>query len=290
DGEKEPSAWAYDVGPDFFRATGIKLLLGRAIGPEDTQSSPNVAVVDQALVQQVFGKTNPLGRRSSFGKPKSTADEFTIVGVAQNAKYEELRNPAPPTVYVPYLQRLADIESYYLYFEVRTAGDPQVMISTLRRTVRSVDDRVPLFDVRTETEKIDQALMQEHLFARLSSFFGFLALLLASVGLYGVTSYAVARRTGEIGIRMALGAQPGSILRMVMRDVAAILAVGVATGLCVSAAAVGVLQKMLFGLSARDPLTMILSAGVLSAAVLVAGYLPTRRAARVDPMLTLRQE
>jgi predicted permease len=289
-GEKEPSAWVYDVGPGFFKATGIKLLLGRALGPQDTQSSANVAVVNQALVRQVFGKTNPLGRRFSFGKAKSTDDEFTIVGVAQNAKYEELRRPAPPTVYAPYVQRLADIESYYIYFEVRTAGDPHVMISTLRRIVRSVDDRVPLFDVRTETEKINQALMQERLFARLSSFFGFLALLLACVGLYGVTSYAVARRTGEIGIRMALGAQPASILRLVMWDVAVILGVGVAAGLCISVAAVGLLQKMLFGLSARDPLTMIVSAGMLCAAALVAGYLPALRATKVDPMVALRHE
>jgi predicted permease len=289
-GEEEPSAWVYDVGPDFFKTTGIKLLLGRALGPQDTQNSPNVAVVNQALVRQVFGKANPIGRRFSFGTPKSAADEFMIVGVAQNAKYDNLRNPAPATVYVPYAQRLADIESYYIYFEVRTAGDPHVMISALRRIVRSVDDRVPLFDVRTETEKIDQAVMQERLFARLSSFFGFLALLLACVGLYGVMSYAVARRTGEIGIRMALGAQPGSILRLVMRDVAAILGVGLAAGLCISVAAMGLLQKMVFGLSARDPLTITVSAAMLCAAALVAGYLPARRAATVDPMVALRHE
>ncbi len=289
-GEKEPSAWTYDVGPDFFKATGIKLLLGRTIGPEDSQSSLKVAVVNQALVRQVFGTTNPIGRRFSFGTPKSGADEFTIVGVAQNAKYDDMREPAPPTVYAPYSQRLADIESYYIYFEVRTAGDPHLIIPTLRRVVRSVDDRIPLFDVRTETEKIDQALMQERLFAWLSSFFGFLALVLACVGLYGVMSYSVGRRTGEIGIRMALGAQPGSILRLIMRDVAAILGIGVAAGLGISIAAVGLLQNTLFGLTPHDPVTMIVSASLLSTAALLAGYLPARRAAKVDPMVSLRHE
>jgi predicted permease len=289
-GEKESSAWGYDVGPDFFKATGIKLLAGRALGPQDRQSSPNVAVVNQALVRQVFGNANPIGRRFSFGTPKSSKDEFMIVGVAQNAKYEEMRRPAPPTVYVPYQQRLADIESYYIYFEVRTTSDPHLIISTLRRVARSMDDRVPLFDVRTETEKIDQALMQERLFARLSSFFGFLALLLACVGLYGIMNYSVVRRTSEIGIRMALGAQRGSILRFVMQGVAAILAVGATAGVCISIAAVGVLQNMLFGLSARDPITLIVSACVLSAAALLAGYLPARRATKIDPLVALRYE
>ena len=286
---REESAWTNNVGPDFFEATGIKLLLGRAIGLQDTQSSPKVAVVNQALVRQVFGQANPLGRRFTFGKPESGADEITIAGVVQNAKYEELRKPAPPTVYIPYAQ-MVERGWPSAYFEVRTAGDPLLMVPDLRRIVDSMNRDLPLSDVRTETEKIDQALMQERLFARLSSFFGGLALLLACVGLYGVMNYSVARRTGEIGIRVALGARPGSILRLVMRDIAVILAVGVAGGLCISIAAVGVLQKLLFGLSPRDPVTLILSAGVLSAAALLAGYLPARRATKVDPMVALRYE
>jgi predicted permease len=286
---REESAWTNNVGPDYFRATGIGLILGRTIGAEDTESSPKVAVVNEALVREIFGKANPIGRRFGFGRARSTADEYSIVGVVQNAKYQELRKPAPSTVYIPYAQ-MAERGWPSAYFEVRTAGNPLAMVPDLRRIVDSMNKELPLSDVRTETEKIDQALMQERLFAWLSSFFGFLAMLLACVGLYGVMNYSVVRRTSEIGIRMALGAQPGSILRLVMRDVAAILAVGVTAGVCISIAAVGVLQNMLFGLSARDPITLIGSACVLSAAALLAGYLPARRATKVDPLVALRYE
>jgi predicted permease len=288
-GGKEPGAWVNNVGPDFFETTGIKLLLGRAVGVDDTESSPKVAVMNEALARQIFGKANPIGRRFSFGKPKTAADEYSIVGVVQNAKYEELRQPAPPTVYIPYTQ-MAERGWPSAYFEVRTAGDPLVMVPTLRRIVSAMDRDLPLSDVRTESEKIDQALMQERLFARLSSFFGGLALLLACLGLYGVMSYSVARRTGEIGIRVALGAQRRDILGMVLRETLLLVVVGIAIGLPVALASTRWISSFLYGLKPDDAVTIATAGGFMIAVALFSGFWPARRAARVDPIVALRYE
>jgi predicted permease len=288
-GGGEQNAWTNHVGPDFFRTTGIKLLLGRAIGVEDTEKSPKIAVVNEALARQIFGNANPIGHRFSFGRATSSNDEVSIVGVVENAKYEELRKPAPPTVYTAYPQ-IAEIGWPSVYFEIRTAGDPLLMVPTLRRVVSAMDKEIPLSDVRTENEKIDQALMQERVFARLSSFFGGLALLLACAGLYGVMSYSVVRRTGEIGIRMALGAPRRAIRRMVLRETAVLVTIGIAIGLPLTLACTRWISSFLFGLRSNDVVTIATAAAFLAAVALFSGYWPARRASCVDPLLALRCE
>jgi predicted permease len=288
-GGKGQSAWTNSVGPDFFKTTGINVLLGRAIGAEDTENSPKLAVMNEALVRHIFGKANPVGHRFGFGNATSSALEYDIVGVVQNAKYEELREPAPPTVYIPYRQRPTSNWSS-AYFEVRTAGDPLAMVPALRRAVRGLSKDVPLSDVRTESQKIDQVLMQERLFACLSGFFGGLALLLACLGVYGVMSYSVARRTGEIGIRVALGAQRRDILGMVLRETVVLALAGVAIGVPVALVSTRWISSFLFGLEPDDPITIATAAGFMVAVALFSGYWPARRASRVDPLVALRYE
>jgi len=181
-----------------------------------------------------------------------------------------------------------------MHFEVRTAGDPKALIPAVRRAVASLDGNIPLFDVKTQAEQIDELLLQERLFARLSGSFGLLALVLACVGLYGVLSYAVARRAGEIGIRMALGAPRGKILRMVLRDVfvlaAAGLAVGIPASLAAARLAAAVISDLLYGLKGNDTVSLAVASATLLLAAACAGFLPARRASLVDPMTALREE
>ncbi|MDE3178707.1 MAG: ABC transporter permease [Acidobacteriota bacterium] len=283
-------AWVNVVGPRFFKTTGTSLLLGRGIGVEDTASSTKVVVINEALARQVFGKANPIGNRISLSDhpSKTEAEAYTIAGVVQNAKFGELRKPSPPTIYISYLQ--TPWHSGHTYFEVRTAADPAAMIPAVRKVAGNMDRNLPLFDVNTESEKIAESLMQERLFARLSSFFGVLALLLACIGLYGVMSYSVARRTNEIGIRLALGAQRKNILWMVMKESLLLTAGGLAIGLLCALAASKLVSSILFGLNPTDPLTFAGAAALLLAVAAFAGYLPARRASRVDPLAAIKYE
>ncbi len=205
----------------------------------------------------------------------------------KDAKYESLREEAHATAYFPIAQVTEPAEEQV--FELRTATRPSVLIPSVQEAVAGVSKAVPL-DFGTLAEQVDDSLVQERLLATLSTFFGALALLLAMIGLYGALSYLVAQRQREFGIRMALGAPRDSILRLVMRDVVIVLAGGLTVGAGISLAAVGLLQKMLFGLAARDTVTLLASIGVLSAVAFFAGYLPARRATRIDPMVALRYE
>ncbi len=181
-----------------------------------------------------------------------------------------------------------------MHFDVRTARDPKTLIPDVRNVVASLDRNVPLFDLKTQTEQVDELLLQERLFAKLSSFFGVLALLLACVGLYGIMSYAVVRRTGEIGIRMALGAQRWDILRMVLRETLVLVTIGVALGipasLMMARFAASVISDLLYGLKATNVMTVGIAVALLIAVAVVAGFLPARRASRVEPTVALRYE
>ncbi|HEV2351857.1 MAG TPA: ABC transporter permease, partial [Terriglobia bacterium] len=275
------------VGQEFFETFGIPLPLGRTIGDRDTEAAPKVAVVNRAFANKYLGGANPIGRRLGFGGRKGRSD-IVIVGVVGDVRYGELRHEAPPTVYVPYNQHLDTLDA--MNFEVRTAGDPKNWIGAVRQTLQGLDRNLPMFDAKTQIEQINQATFQERLFARLSSFFGLLALTLACVGLYGIMSYAVARRTNEIGIRMALGAGRHSILAMIMRETLVMVAMGVALGIPAALAATRVISSMLYGLKATDPLTIMASVSVMIAVAVFAGYLPARRASRVDPIIALKYE
>ncbi len=278
------------AGPRFFATMKIPLLRGRDFNEDDTERASKAAVVNQAFVKRYFPDRDPMGQHIGFTSDPANQD-MEIVGIARDAKYGSLRDETPATVYRPFAQ---ESEVPYLYFELRTAADPLALVSAARAAVASVDPNVPLFGIETETQQIDDALLQERLFAKLAGFFGLAALLLASVGLYGTLSYSIARRTSEIGIRMALGAQRANILRMVLGETLLLVLAGVVIGIPVSLAAMrfasSVISDLLFGIKANDVSTMVLATIVLMAVAAFAGFLPARRAARVDPMTSLRNE
>jgi predicted permease len=269
--------------PNFFAAMELPILAGRAFTERDDLTAPKVAIVNQAFAAKFFEGLNPVGRRFAFGRG---GKEIEIVGLARDAKYTSLRDPAPPTAYLPALQ-YPDGSANFL---VRLAGDPATFTPALRAAIREIDPTLPAMSLRTLDEQLDRNHAQERLFARLSGFFGVLALALACVGLYGLMSYNVLRRTGEIGLRMALGALPAHVLRMVLKESLALVCLGVVLGLTGAWAASRLVATMLYGLSATDPFTYAIVAGGLMAVALLAAMLPARRAAKVDPMTALRTE
>ena len=275
------------VGPHFFETLGIPLVLGRAIDERDDESTAKIAVVNQKAVHDFFHGDNPIGWQIDFGRAHHPR-EMEIVGVVGDAKDNELRTDAPPTVYIPYPQDLR--EATFMSYEVRGGGDPDALVAAIRREAQAVDKDLPLLHIVTETEQIEKTVFLERLFARLTSLFAGLGLGLACVGLYGIMAYAVARRTKEIGVRVALGAQQRDILGMVMRETLLLIAIGTAIGLVGSVAATRLVSSFLFGLEPTDPVTIAAATLIMAAVVGLAGYLPARRAANVDPMVALRYE
>jgi predicted permease len=274
------------VGPRFFETLGTPLLIGRDFGSQDHPGSPRVAIINQAMARRFFAGRNPIGGKFGWGQGKDK-QEFEIIGVVRDAKYLSLREEMPPTAYVYALQgkELGDF-----WFEVRASSNPIDLMPQIRSLLRSVDSRLTPWDPKTLAEQVDQSLYQEKLVSTLSSFFGVLALLLACVGLYGIMAYAVVRQTNEIGIRMALGAESSRILRMVLREALLLVAIGVAIGLPAAWAATHAVSSLLYGVKLTDPFTILASTLLMVALTALAGYLPARRAARVDPMVALRYE
>jgi predicted permease len=264
------------------------VLAGRGLSNSDTQTAPLVAIVNETLARKFFPNGDALGKYFRIQpEPGKTAPPIQIVGIARDAKYESFREDAHATAYFPLTQITEAAEEQV--FELRTATRPSVLVPAVQEAIASLSKTVPL-DFGTLAEQVNDSLVQERLLATLSTFFGGLALLLAMIGLYGALSYLVAQRQREFGIRIALGAPRDSILRLVMRDVIIVLAGGLAAGTCLALATVGVLQKMLFGLAPHDTFTFLAAIGVLSAVAVAAGYMPARRATRVDPMVALRYE
>jgi len=215
--------------------------------------------------------------------------------VVRDAKFFDLREEVPPTIYLPFLETVSDQDAVLgalgaMHFEVRTASDPARMVSAVRRVAQSMDSNLALYDVRTQTDQINQTLFQERLFARLTSFFGILAALLGCCGVYGLMAFATTGRTREIGIRMALGASRREILGMVLRETFVLLAVGIAAGIAVALEASRVVSALLYGLKPTDAATLAVAALLMMAAGAVAGYVPARRATKVDPMVALKYE
>ena len=285
------------VGPNFFETLHIPFLAGRGFNASDFKlsasnseaiptSAATPVIVNQVFVEKYLGKEYPLGKR--FGQSAGDANGraspgYEIIGLVRDAKYSDLRREIHAMMYMP--QSVGGAS-----FELRTAADPQAILPAVREVVAQVNTNLPLFDVKTESEQIDRLLFQERLVARLSGFFGLLALVLACVGLYGLLSYEVSRRTREIGIRMALGAHPGSVLKLVLRQGIVLAIVGAGVGIGVALGVMRYLTSMLYDVHANDPLTMIAVAALLTIVALAACYLPARRAMQVDPMVALRYE
>jgi predicted permease len=274
-----------NVGPDYFNAMGIPLRLGRGFGLQDTDKSQKVAVISETMAQRFFPNDSPLGKRFGIAGPNS-AGQIEIVGVVKDAKSISLTEQSRPMAYYPHAQGSGFLSNLV----VRHSGSPEAVIPQIRQAIRQVNANLPVDEVVTLSEHVGRSLVQQKLVARLASFFGLLALLLACVGLYGVLSYAVARRTNEIGVRMALGAQPGNVLWLVLREALALVIGGVVIGLLAALFATRLVGALLFGLKPTDPLTLAGAAVLLIGVGILAGYLPARRAARIDPMAALRDE
>jgi predicted permease len=274
------------VGPKFFETVGMRLLQGRDFGPQDTAASQRVAVVNESFARHHFSGQNPVGQR--FGMRRDAPNSIEIVGVVRDAKYSSLREKDKNMIYLPYRQDVAHLRELCLV--VRTLANPAAVAESVRRELREIDPALPVTSIDSVAAQMDRTLVQERLLAMLSSFFGGLALLLSAIGLYGIISYAVTRRTKEIGIRLALGATSADVLRLVLRESLRLVLVGIALGLPVSLAAARLIASMLFGVQAADPTTMALALLVLFAITFVASYVPARRATKVDPMIALRYE
>ena len=238
--------------------------------------------------QRVFPNSDPVGR--TFTTDLKNPTPITIIGVCGDAKYDRMTKDVLATYYVPYRQQGDPDGGMQMTYEISTRMNSAAIVPSLRAAVARVDNNLPLLDVRTQQQQINSTMRPERIFAKFSAGFGVLALVLASIGLYGIMAYSVSRRSNEIGIRMALGAQPSLVLAMVLREASRLAAVGIVIGVCAALGMGRVIASMLYGVSSWDPLTLISSAALLIGVAIAASWIPARRAAGVDPMRALRHE
>ncbi len=274
------------AGPDYFRTMETPVLRGREFTAADRAGSPKVAFVNESTARHFFGDTNPIGRFVSIPTYRADTSWLQIVGEVRDIKVHDLRESSTPMLYVPMYQAPEGGAT----FEVRTAMDPAYAETDILGAVRAIDGRLPVYSVKSLGNQLDDSLVEERLVASLSSLFGILALLLTCVGLYGLMAYTVNRRTGEIGIRMALGAERGRIARMVLRETLLLVLCGLAIGIPAAVFAARLITSQLFGLNSNDPITFVAACAAMATVTLMASYLPARRAASVDPMKALRSE
>jgi predicted permease len=274
------------VGAEYFRTLGTPVRYGRDITDADTEIAPKVAVVNEAFAERYLANQNPLGHQIAIDADKN-AVQYTIVGVAANSKYTGVREKDPPLAYFPYKQ-VRGISA--MHVELRTAGNPLARLPEVRRVVREIAPDLPLLRPTTQQEQFESTFSDARLFARLSMFFGVLAALLVATGLYGTLSYAVSRRTSEVGIRLALGARRGQVLWMVLGESLIMCLAGIVVGSPLAILCSRLLRSMLFGIVPGDPATFVAALAGIVAVALVASLLPARRAASIDPMVALRYE
>jgi predicted permease len=286
-GERDGIVWFNGVSDGFFATMSTRLVAGRDFGPADVAGGTPVAIVNEAMARKVFGSANPIGKvfRSRNGPGLGPPTE--VIGVVQDARYRSLKDDNTATVYLPWTQ--TELWGSSLSFELRADGDPAALMPAVRTLAGDVNHAISL-DFVTLSEQINTSLARPRLLATLSAFFGALALLLATVGLYGTVAYSVARRQNEIGIRIALGAERSRVVRMILGEVGRLMAAGTVLGVLIALAATRFLTSFLYGLTATDPTTLAFSVAALAAVALAAGALPAWRAARLDPMAALREE
>jgi predicted permease len=275
------------IGPAYFETLGIPVVQGRSIGAQDHSRSPGVAVVNETGARTLFGAAPAIGQRLTMqSDPPAT---FEVVGVVKDARYTSPRDPMPPTVYLPYAQttvgRLGPMNVI-----VRSANPPAALGGVVRAAMADVDRNVPVLDLRTQVDQIEETLGTERTFMRLLLGFGAFALLLASIGLHGVTAYSVVRRTSEIGVRVALGARQIDVLWLILRQVVGITIAGLAIGVPAAVALTRFVRASLYGVDPADPVSLAGAVAVMVLVALTAGFFPARRAARLDPLRALRIE
>jgi predicted permease len=275
------------VSPGHFKTLEVPILVGRDFDARDERNSMKVAIVNEKFAKKYIGTTNAIGHRIGMGGDPGTKTDITIIGVVRDTKYESMRDEMPIEVYRPYRQMefVLGMNAY-----LQTDRDPNQYFEVVRRKAQELDANVPVAGMRTLEKQMEISLMTERLVASLSTAFALLATVLAGIGLYGVMAYTVARRTREIGIRMALGAFSASVIWLVMREVLLLLGIGMVIGLPSAWALTRLVQTQLYGLTANDPSTIVLAVIGIAAVAIMAGFLPARRATRVDPMRALRWE
>jgi predicted permease len=270
------------ISPRYFETMGIPLLAGRAFGPQDNLTAPKAAIVNETLVRKLFSGKLPLGERFRLWG----GAEASIIGVVKDFKYNHIRENVPPLVFLPYAQFPGKLPQ----LAVRTSADGAAVAAQVRQAIKETASSLPVVTVTKLSELVDRTLTTEQLVAQLAAFFGLLAILLACIGIYGILSYAVAGRTNEIGIRMALGARPQQVRWIVLRDMLRLVALGAVIGIAAAVAGERLVNNMLFGLKGTDPMTVVCACLLLLAVAMLAAYLPARRASRVDPLVALRYE
>jgi putative ABC transport system permease protein len=285
------------ISPNYFAALGVPIVSGRDFtdadsrevkhGPDADDFAPATVMINETFARKFFPGRDPIGRHLGFGSDPGTKTDMEIIGVVKDIKYTSLRDEIPPQAFVPYLASRG-VGGMTVY--VRTTADPKTMMNMIREKVRDLDANMPIFDMRTTDEQIQNSLSAERMIASLSTVFGLLATILAAVGLYGLMAYNVVQRTREIGIRMALGAAQGDVVWMVMRDVLILVGIGIAVGVPAALALTSVVRSQLYGLTGHDPMTLILATVGLAVVAFAAGYIPAIRASRLDPMRALRYE
>jgi putative ABC transport system permease protein len=293
EGGRFPRGLAVDklvVSPNYFRAMGIQLKSGRDFSPRDTPTAPRVAMISSAAAAALWPGTDPLGKRISESDHPKPEDWYTIVGVADDVRQEALTKRPNAAAYFPVLQSPHDGWLPHMTFVVRSAAPLPQIAPAMRAALHEVDPDLPVEHMMSMQDLISISGASRSFQARLLITFALLALALAAIGVYGVLSYSVATRTQEIGIRMALGAQPAAMLGMVLRRTSLLAGAGLALGTAASLFVTRVLEKLLFEVTPNDPATMLAAALVLGIAALAAGFVPARRAARVDPLVALRWE